>query len=301
MAFQMDCITHKKTNNMKKLITLFFILNIACSALAFKYGNLYYAVTSSVEPYTVSVIQDQTSYSSGYSSSNIIIPETVIYDNKEYKVTGIQYKAFLGCTNLKSIQIPNSVVGIGWQAFSGCTSLSSVTLPDSLKSIGYEAFRGCLIKHIVIPINVKDISWGVFENCKLESIRFLSTVPPVISNNKTITSNPICYVPCGTYNAYASTSLRDMCYSLIEQPEYNIVILSNNILYGTAKIVSRPDCEGAIITAIPNDGCTFVKWSDGNTQATRYLELTEDVNLTAYFAKEGYTIHVYQDCNITIE
>ena len=87
----------------------------------------------------------------------------------------------------------------------------------------------------------------------------------------------------------------------VEQSPYSITINSSNDAYGIAKVASRPDCNSAILTAIPNEGCTFVKWSDGNTQATRYLELTEDITLTAYFAKEGYTIHVYQDCNTTIE
>ena len=76
---------------------------------------------------------------------------------------------------------------------------------------------------------------------------------------------------------------------------------SDNDALGVALVSSYLDCESAIITAIPAEGCTFVKWSDGNTQATRYLEVTKDINLTAYFAKEGYTIHIYQDCNTTIE
>jgi hypothetical protein len=87
----------------------------------------------------------------------------------------------------------------------------------------------------------------------------------------------------------------------VEQSPYSITINSSNDAYGIAKVASRPDCNSAILTAIPNEGYTFVKWSDGNTQATRYLELTEDITLTAYFAKEGYTIHIYQDCTSTIE
>ena len=87
----------------------------------------------------------------------------------------------------------------------------------------------------------------------------------------------------------------------VEQSPYSITINSSNDAYGIAKVASRPDCNSAILTAIPNEGCTFVKWSDGYTQATRYLELTEDISLTAYFAKEGYTIHIYQDCTSTIE
>lgn len=39
----------------------------------------------------------------------------------------------------------------------------------------------------------------------------------------------------------------------------------------------------ATITATPNDGYRFVKWSDGNTNATRTIVATADVAYTAHF------------------
>ena len=46
-------------------------------------------------------------------------------------------------SNLKSINIPNSVTSIGNFAFSGCSGLTSVTIPNSVTSIGNYAFDGC--------------------------------------------------------------------------------------------------------------------------------------------------------------
>ena len=40
------------------------------------------------------------------------------------------------------------------------------------------------------------------------------------------------------------------------------------------------------ITATPNSGYVFEKWSDGNTSATRTLTVTEDLTLTASFKAE---------------
>jgi hypothetical protein len=57
-------------------------------------------------------------------------------------VTSIGGRAFLGCTNLTSVTIGNGVTSIGNGAFSGCTSLTSVTIPDSVTSIGNGAFSG---------------------------------------------------------------------------------------------------------------------------------------------------------------
>jgi hypothetical protein len=121
------------------------------------------------------------------------------------------------------------------------------------------------------------------------------------SGNGTYLPSLQCYIPCGTLAAYMKSSWYDYVKSFTEQSSvYDITLLTNNS-YGIAKVASRPDCNSVILTAIPSEGCTFVKWSDGNTQATRYLEVTEDITLTAYFAKEGYTIHIYQDCTSTIE
>jgi hypothetical protein len=110
-----------------------------------------------------------------------------------------------------------------------------------------------------------------------------------------------CSIPCGTLDAYEKSQWDSYMHDFIEETIYSLTLSSGNPSSGVAKLVSRPDCTSAIITAIPNEGCKFVKWSDGNTQATRYLELTGDVTLTAEFVKEGYTIHVNQDCSSSLE
>lgn len=58
----------------------------------------------------------------GDETREIIIPETV----RGKKVTGIGDAAFMDCTSLTSVTIPDSVTKIGGYAFSGCTSLETV-------------------------------------------------------------------------------------------------------------------------------------------------------------------------------
>jgi len=60
-----------------------------------------------------------------------------------YPVTTIGDSAFVYCTRLQSITIPDSVTTIGNYAFSGCTSLTSITIPDSVGTIDADAFDYC--------------------------------------------------------------------------------------------------------------------------------------------------------------
>ena len=98
------------------------------------------AVTSGRFEYTVN--SDGTARITNYNdigSKAVTIPSTI----DRYKVTGIGWCAFSGCTGLKSITIPSSVTEIGGYAFRGCKGLKSITIPSSVTEIGENAFRGC--------------------------------------------------------------------------------------------------------------------------------------------------------------
>ena len=58
-------------------------------------------------------------------------------------ITSIGSSAFIGCSALESITIPNSVTSIGNYAFDNCDAMTSVIIPDSVTSIGYAAFSEC--------------------------------------------------------------------------------------------------------------------------------------------------------------
>mgnify|MGYP000255441150 CR=1 FL=1 len=68
--------------------------------------------------------------------------------------------AFEGCTSLRSLVVPESVISIGESVFDGCTSLSSLVIPNRLVSIKGNLFCGwygelkCLSSFFIYENNV---------------------------------------------------------------------------------------------------------------------------------------------------
>ncbi len=98
-----------------------------------------------------------------FSATRITIPPTVQFDSQTYRVTSIWESAFDGCSNLKRVNIPDSVTSIGSYAFYGCSGLASVNIPDSVTSIGSYAFSGCAPALYETPIRgVRSVDgWAV--------------------------------------------------------------------------------------------------------------------------------------------
>ena len=130
---------------MKTKLFLFALLAQFFSMTAWAYDakidGLYYNFTGA----EAEVAYQRMGYASNFisdCSGDIVIPQSVTYKGKTYKVTSISYSAFKNCTGLSSITIPESVMSIGDAAFNNCTSLTSITIPESVIEIGSRAFDG---------------------------------------------------------------------------------------------------------------------------------------------------------------
>ena len=101
-----------------------------------------------------------------YSGSKIIIPNSVLYDGKNYPVTSIADSAFYSNWSLIEVTIPNSVTTIGDYAFASCSGLKTVTIPNAMTSIGRNAFYGCTgLTEVTIPNSVTTIGERAFYRC----------------------------------------------------------------------------------------------------------------------------------------
>ena len=101
-----------------------------------------------------------------YSGSKIVIPNSVLYDGKNYPVTSIADSAFYSNWSLIEVTIPNSVTTIGERAFTSCRGLTEVTIPNSVMTIGSYAFTGCRgLKTVTIGNSVMTIGSRAFTSC----------------------------------------------------------------------------------------------------------------------------------------
>lgn len=98
-----------------------------------------------------------------------------------YAVTAIGDQAFIGCTYISDLKIPESIKRIGDSAFAGCTSLETITLPSKLTTLSASTFFGCTaLKELDIPDGVTYIGDYCFYNCNsLTSLELPSSLDTI--------------------------------------------------------------------------------------------------------------------------
>ena len=165
-------------------------------------------------------------------SGNVVIPESVEYGGKTYRVTSIGSEAFSNSPYLTSVIIPHSVTSIGDEAFKDCYRLSSVNIPNSVTSIESLAFGWCSsLTSVTIPNSVTSIGNSAFYGCSgLESIK-------VESGNQKYDSRNNC-------NAIIETSSN----TLITGCKNSTIPNSVTSINGSAFL----SCSGLTFIAIPN-------------------------------------------------
>ena len=207
-------------------------------------------------------------------------------------VTSIGDNAFDDCSSLTSITIPNSVTSIRNGAFSGCTSLTSIEIPNGVTSIGNGAFSSCSsLTSIEIPNGVVSIGVYAFDGCtSLLSIIMQGATPPTIEDETfyEVSRGVEIKVPCGSIISYKAAEYWKEFVNYVENSAI-LTVVSNDKNMGFATVTKRNTCDDDVaqVQAQALPGYKFVRWSDGSTENPHIVLVTEDMTLTAEFAKEG--------------
>ena len=124
--------------------------------------------------------------------SDIVIPS--IYDG--LPVTMIGSEAFSGCSNIKSIEIPNSVTSIWSNAFYGCSSLESIEIPSSVTSIDAYVFVYCISLESII-VDEDNAKYDSRDNCN--AIIETSTNELIVGCKNTKIPNSVISIGVGAF------------------------------------------------------------------------------------------------------
>lgn len=138
----------------------------------YKQADIGYELNTSTKEATVTDLR--------HVYNDIIVPDSVVYENAVYRVTAVGFRAayvntmartiqlgkyvefidscaFYNNMSLKSINIPKGVKIIGGQAFQSCSGLDTLALPEGLEYIGAAAFAYTGLKTLHIPSSVKHL------------------------------------------------------------------------------------------------------------------------------------------------
>ena len=87
---------------------------------------------------------------------NVKLPSTLTF---------LAEKAFAGCSNLETINIPDGITSIYGYTFNNCRKLNNIKLPEGLTYIDDRAFYGCSsLTDLTLPSTLKTINELAFSN-----------------------------------------------------------------------------------------------------------------------------------------
>ena len=249
-------------------------------------------------------------------------------------VTSIGDYAFTGCTELKSITIPESVTSIGASAFSecaftsfvvpdtvkkfetsgafsGCKFLNSITLPAGITKIGWGMFSGCTnLKNVYYPKTITEIEGRAFENCKsLTGFEIPNTVTDIgrsAFEGCTALKNinvPDSVTSIGEMAFYGCKSLKKIqipgsVENIGDAAFQGCGVVEITILNGTASISasSFKDCQDLKKVVLPDDDISIGEKAFANNQSLNSVVLNKSsYNEKAFTGCSGDIFHYYYD------
>ena len=152
-------------------------------------------------------------------------------------------KAFAACTNVTSIDIPDTVTELGEGVFMNCSALTTVDLPASITTLPNNTFSGCkALASIELKEGLENITGDVFSGCSaLTSITFPASLKSITTNGSGVFANcsslESVEFPAGAIVSNVSANVFVNCNKLtsITLPS-SVASLSGGMIKGCANI-----------------------------------------------------------------
>ncbi len=179
---------------MKKIL---LVMMISCPITASAYDayidGIFYNLDPKGSKATVTVTESSYDPDHEWYRGNVIIPSSIVVDDKSYTVTQIGDGAFSGCSELESVTIPETVSYIFSNAFQDCKGLKSIsvdpgneyfTMSDgAMYDKNLTTLHFCLptVTDIVIPNTVTTIASDAFVNNRkvLKSVKLSNSLTSI--------------------------------------------------------------------------------------------------------------------------
>ncbi len=220
--------------------------NITADSNGFKLSHSYKAGSYSIELHKVarnySIIGDTGRYKSLISHPSSV-KRVILGEGNNHGVGGvvsIEMVAFLGCSSLTSIHIPNGVTSIGSGAFYGCSSLTSIDIPEGVTIIETNVIVWCTsLKSIYIPKSVTRIEWGAIAYCySLKSIYIPESVTYISGYVfYDCTSLTSVYIPESVTYIERSTFMGCTSLTSLYIPQ-GVTTINTRMFYGCTSLIS---------------------------------------------------------------
>jgi hypothetical protein len=238
-------------------------------------------------------------------------------------VTTIDKDAFSNCTGFTgSLIIGNGVTTVGMNAFYNCTGFTSITIPSSITVLGYSgytAFNGITFYAedgtTMLTQTVTNLCGYTFSGTYDKMVRgahtvtynvdggsILAPVQSAVFEGSTFTVASY----SGTKTGYAFSGWNDgtsiyaagSTYTMGSSNVTLTAVWEGKTTY-TIILTASPNNGGSVsgggtyaegtsltITATSNSGYDFVRWSDGNTDATHIVTVNSNMTYVAYFEED---------------
>ena len=162
--------------------------------------------------------------------------------------------AFMDCTALREVNMPERLAYLGMSAFSGCSSLESIVIPEGITSIPQVAFMGCAsLSEVALPTTLGTISDGAFASCiSLESIDMPDSVTAIGGG---------AFEGCASLSDVSlSRSLKTIAATAFR----NCPLIESVYIPGTVTSMGDQCFDSGVLILTDSDAATVRRWAKEN-------------------------------------